>query len=104
MEGIESTAQRILRILTEDEIARDDDDYLIVQVYREILRERNINASYLPWHVLITYRREYELPSFETIRRARQHIQRKNPELAGSERVKEARAAKEEDVLEYVRS
>ncbi len=43
-----------------------------------------------------------EYPNLESIRRVRQKIQEKTPELRPPEDVRNARKAKEQDVLEYV--
>ena len=46
---------------------------------------------------------EDEFPAFETVRRARQKVQERNPELQGVERIKAKRKENEEIFREFAR-
>ena len=69
----------VRKVLTDYANARDDDFKLIGYVYKEI------NPSILdkPFRTVMWYHTDFDLPSFETIRRTRQKLQHDCPELRG---------------------
>ena len=69
----------VRKVLTDHTNARDDDFKLIGYVYKEI------NPSILdkPFRTVMWYHTDFDLPSFETIRRTRQKLQHDCPELRG---------------------
>lgn len=73
---------------------RDSDDVLY---YRFI---HSINPQ-VTTHDVFMNRERYGLPPYESVRRTRQKLQEKRPELRGSRRVRELRKEREGEFLEY---
>lgn len=87
----------VYNILKEIPEARNSDENLYLRVCMAI----NPNAVQQPfWHVMMN-RNGYDLPPFESIRRARQKLQSTFPELAGSPEVEEYRSRMEEEIREW---
>ena len=69
----------VRKVLTDHANARDDDFKLIGYVYKEINPEI-LDKSF---RTVTWYHTDFNLPSFETIRRTRQKLQHDCPELRG---------------------
>ena len=69
----------VKQVLTDEPVARDDDFKLIGYVYKAI----NPDILDKPFRTAMWYHKDFELPSFETIRRTRQKLQHDYPELRG---------------------
>lgn len=89
----------VKRILTEYPETRGDDFLLLLRVYIEYYEDVNI-ASFE--YVMLNHN-EMGLPSFTSVRRARQKIQAECEELKAPKRVCKARAKKEVEYREYAR-
>lgn len=74
--------------------ARDDDFRLIGFVYKEL----NSTVIDLPFRTVMWYHKEFDLPSFETIRRTRQKLQADNPDLRGEAYI--SRINKQKDYID----
>lgn len=72
---------------------RDSDNLLYYKVCETI----NPSALSLPFNEVILNTKKYGFPIFESVRRARQKIQRENPNLASSKAVKEQKQKNEAD-------
>lgn len=83
-------------ILISDEKARDSDKYLYVEVIRKI-------KPSLLWVPLILAFTDDSLPNYETVRRNRQWIQRKFPELCGSEEIQAYREIHRQEYHDFFR-
>ena len=91
VQKLKNISKIVKEILQEDKRAREDDAYLIFLVVQKVnpemagsmFRDAMFNAK-------------GKGISFETIRRARQHMQRKNPELRPEEEIIKARQEAEE--------
>ena len=89
LKKIEYLVREVLEI---NKMARDDDFYLVLNVYGEICPNvRDKDFSYV-----MANHKQLKLPSFESITRARRKLQAEYPELRGSEEVR-GRRSKEED-------
>ena len=84
----------IKQLLTDHEYLRDSDKKLIWRVWGELGYR---NAGYGEMLTCIFEDDFMRAPSTESIRRCRQKIQEKHPELRGSEKVRKARAEKAEE-------
>ena len=71
-------------VLTIHKETRDSDFKLICWVYQNT----NPDVMRLPFSKVMWNYKEYNLPSFETIRRTRQKLQHDNPDLRGEMYVK----------------
>lgn len=94
------TATEIVKdILENDPTARNSDDYLYYMVCSRI---DGISVHLPFWKVLLN-RKQYKYPAFESVRRIRQKMQEKYPELAGNHKVEKRREENEEVFRRYVR-
>lgn len=97
MDELRNTAKAVKRALETDRKARNCDDYLYFLVCKEKLSEIGVDIKTLSFETALLWRKVYKLPPFETVRRARQKIQSKYPELSGCVVVERARAEKMTD-------
>lgn len=97
---LKTTSEIVQLILEQNPYARNSDDYLYLKVCERI---NNISIN-LPFKQVLSKRKEYGLPAFESARRARQKLQAKNPELAGDADVEAQRMMNEEIFREYARN
>lgn len=95
MSRVREVTPRVIDILKRDPDARKDDRLLCLQVYQTY--GADVTAPF--WMVLMDKR----LPSFESIRRARQKVQQYCEDLRAEEPVESIRIAEQEEYLEYAR-
>lgn len=88
----------VSKVLREHKEARDSDFRTIGWVYA-ILKPEVMN---LPFKQVLWKHKEFELPSFETIRRTRQKLQHDDPSLRGE--VYEKRMEKQTEFIKFSRS
>jgi len=91
MKDLNSIVEKVLK---EHQDARDSDFRTIGWVYA-IVKPEVMN---MPFKQVLWHHSDYDLPSFETIRRTRQKLQHDRPELRG--KTYKARMAKQEDYIE----
>ena len=84
----------VKEILTQVPDARDDDFHLIGYVYRYL----NPDVINLQFRTVMWNHKQFELPSFETIRRTRQKVQADNPDLRGEAYI--SRINKQKDYID----
>lgn len=77
MSELKRTSEIVYKLLKENTLARKDDNYLIKKVHEEIIP----GASDMTLNQVLGLITQKRLPGFETIRRSRQKIQEKYPEL-----------------------
>lgn len=99
MQDLKSTAMIVKQILIEDEYARSSDMYLYLQVCKRL----NPSALFKPFMAVVARLKDHNLPPFETVRRARQKIQAKCPELSAVDEVEDARAELETEYRNFAR-
>ena len=104
MEELKNTAKLVKNILETRPKARNSDNYLYFLVCHTKLKNQGFDIRSVSLSDALLNRNFYQLPVFETVRRARQKIQAKHPELAASDEVQEIRAIKEEVFREFARS
>lgn len=83
-------------VLTTYKATRDSDDLLMAVIYYKYY-----NISNEPFISIMKHRKEYKLPSYESISRARRKIQELYPDLQGTERIKRIRSKEEADYIDY---
>lgn len=86
-------------ILVNDPDARNSDEYLYCKVCQKV---GGIFVTLPFWKVFLN-RKEYGLPPFETVGRARRKLQETHPELAGNSTVEAHRMLNEEVFKDYAR-
>lgn len=84
-------------VLTNFEETRSDDFKLIYAVYREL---DFVHTTRELFYEIMMNHKEYGLPPFESITRARRKIQKNNPELA-NKKVQEARYNETVEYIDY---
>ena len=99
MNQLQQTSKLVKQILIEDEATRNSDTYL----YLKVCETLNPSALSKPFWMVLAGLKFYKLPPFETVRRSRQKIQRRCPELAGTDEVEEARAELETEFREFAK-
>lgn len=99
MSELKRTSTIVLKILKEDIRARKDDNYLIKRVHEVVLP----GASELTLNQVLGLITRKELPCFESIRRTRQKVQEKYPELTNVDAMIH-RLDKEKEYVEFARS
>ena len=95
MKNLKNITALVRSILEEDKKARNSDSYLYLRVL-------NLNEIHVIDFLLNLSKSPF--PPFESVRRARQRVQEKNPLLAPCKAVEELREENEEAFLEYARS
>lgn len=90
-------------ILEKETAARNSDSVLYLSVLTKICKEKSIDIANLTVPSLLLLGKELGLPGFETVRRTRQKIQAKFPELSGSKEVQAYRTANEAAYREFAR-
>ena len=94
-----NTSKLVKEILMEDERARNGDLYLYIKICEKI----NPNVLRKPFSTVMANLKSYNLPHTETVRRARQKIQAKHPDLSGCRKITQAREENEKAYREYAR-
>ena len=75
---LKTLEQVVLETLTEQPETQKDDFILILKVYEKLTDKDTMGQSF---SVLMTYHNDFGLPPFESVRRCRQKVQAKHPEL-----------------------
>ena len=75
---LKTLEQIVLETLTEKPETQKDDFILILKVYEKLTDKDTMGQSF---SVLMTYHNDFGLPPFESVRRCRQKVQAKHPEL-----------------------
>jgi hypothetical protein len=101
---INTTTAVVKEVLKAHEKARNCDDYLYFLVCSIIGQQNGFDVENMTMAHFLLYRKEFKLPSYETVGRARRKIQQCHPELAGSDVVEGYRTANEEPFKRYARA
>lgn len=102
--GILTVEAVVKDILEKDEVARNSDGHLFVQVLRQIARGEGIDIDSMSFAGVINNLTALGFPQYETVSRTRRKLQEKYPEFKASGDVKEYRLAAEEEFVEYSKS
>lgn len=103
MHELKTTTDIVKEVLRSHEKARNCDDYLYYLVCSLVGKQNGFDVDNMQLSHFLLYRREYNLPAFETVRRTRQKIQQHHPELCGSDVVEGYRTVNEEKFRNYAR-
>ena len=93
----------VKEVLKSHEKARNCDDYLYYLVCSLVGKQNGFDVDNMQLSHFLLYRREYNLPAFETVRRTRQKIQQHHPELCGNDVVEGYRTVNEDKFRNYAR-
>lgn len=104
MKDLKTIKALVLALLESDPKARNSDSYLYYRVIKIVADKHKIDLSKITVIGFLLNMKQYPFPPFESVRRTRQKIQVKHPELAASAEVQELRAENEEAFLEFART
>lgn len=104
MNNPENVVGIVKMILEENEQSRNSDSYLYLKVLEYLDKVNDTMFCRIPVRILLTRMNEYKIPGFETVRRTRQKIQAKHPELAACRKVEGFRDANERVFREFAGS
>ena len=98
-------AQVVKTIMQDDKRTRNSDSFLYLRVLEVYAQANDCPMSLNSMSVVhfLMHMKEYGFPPFESVRRNRQLIAAKYPELSGNEDVEAWRTVKEEETRNYVR-
>lgn len=96
---LRTTTKLVKEVLENFPATRNSDDLLYIKVC-ECINPIVINLSFKD---MLLKRKEWQIPAFESVRRTRQKVQAKNPELAGNSTVEGHRKINECIFREYAR-
>lgn len=103
MNNLNKISDLVESILKEDEKARDSDNYLYSRIISVIGFESGVDISSIPVGYFLNHMALYNVPKFESVRRARQKIQASNPKLKASAAVESGRKENESTFREWAR-
>lgn len=91
MTDLKKTSAIVEHLLRTNRQTRNSDSYLYLKVLEYLDEQRGTLTCRLPVRAFLKYIGDFDVPGFETVRRARQKLQVKFPELAACEKVQEGR-------------
>lgn len=100
MDNLEKFTTIVKKILESQPETRNSDNLL----YYRVCVKLNKQVLSLPFGEVLLHLKDYNLPQFETVRRARQKIQHEFKELAGTKNVEKTRHENEKEFREYATS
>lgn len=103
MDKMKNNRALVKRILEEKPITRNSDSLLELEVVKAIAKSHGTDLNMISVVTFMKNRNNWKFPKSETIRRNRQLIQAKYPELAAEDPVDAYRLVNEERVRNYVR-
>lgn len=99
-----NVTELVKSILEVDQKARNSDSFLYLRVLKHIELEQREKLNGVTVFDFLLNLQGKVYPCFESVRRARQKVQREYPELSASDEVKMFRAENEVDMRAYARS
>jgi len=103
MDDLQKMTGLVKEILTQSREARNSDDELYYIVCSVILEEQHLDPGTFPLSWALLRREDFALPKYETVRRTRQKVQAKHPELRSTKAVSFYRAEREKVYRAYAR-
>lgn len=103
MDNMRNTKNLVRTALETSKNARNSDNYLYYMVCKAIMQARGVDIETVSFREGLLLRKQYGLPNYETVRRARQKLQQDNPHLAATSEVEAERAIREEAFREFAR-
>ena len=101
MNDLKKIKAMVYEILKDHEEARSCDEILYYLVCKKVLWIQGKPISNMLLSAALLYRNELNLPKFESVRRARQKIQREHQWLKPKEKIAKQREAKEVEYKEF---
>ncbi len=98
-----TTKALVKNILEQDAGTRNSDSYLYLKVISEVAEKKNFDLSSVSVTDFLSNISDWGFPPFESVRRARQHLQQYNPDLASNEAVQDFRTQNESVFRDFAR-
>jgi hypothetical protein len=92
---LKHTSEIVKAILIEDKRTRNSDSFLYLKVLKHFSQKMGQPVHKMSVQMFLLSMGDMGVPPFETVRRARQKLQRKHPELAANDTVKQMRQENE---------
>ena len=102
MSELMTTANLVKTILERDKQARNSDSFLYFKVLEYHGQAKGIDIHGMSIPTFLLNMAEWGFPPFESVRRNRQLVQAKYPELAANDKVEAWRDAKETEYRDFV--
>ena len=96
---LNTTTALVKGILETSPSTRNSDERLYIEVVRAI----DNKAAGMPFWYVLEHRKDFGLPSLESVGRCRRKVVSKNPELAGTDKVEGFRAMEEQEYRAWAR-
>jgi hypothetical protein len=103
MDNLRNTSKLVKEALLRHPKARNSDNYLYYLICKAKLAGQGIDIDEISFSEGLLHKNDLLLPAFETVRRARQKVQEKHPELAGNAEVEAMRVIKEGQFRDFAR-
>ncbi len=104
MYDLKNTTALVKSILEQDKQSRNSDSFLYLKVLSVVADQKGVRLEAVSVPFFLLNLQGTEFPPFESVRRARQKLQRRHPELAACEAVQEYRAENEVVVRAYAKT
>lgn len=103
MTNLKTNVGLVKAILEEDKKARNSDSYLYLKVLNHIALQKGMDVSGMTVSGFLMNMSDLGFPGFESIRRTRQKVQERFPELAADKRVRKYRLENEEEYRAFAK-
>lgn len=103
MLDLKNTTALVKSILEQDKQCRNSDSFLYLKVLSAAAKQKGIDLEKMTVPYFLLNLHGAGLPPFESVRRARQKIQERNPHLAACEAVEGFRMDNEKEFRAYAR-
>lgn len=104
MNDLKNITAQVKEILEKDKQTRSSDSLLYLRVLNRYCNSVGFDTSTLSVDFFLRGMEAYGFPPFESVRRARQKVQRKFPELSANKEVQEMRNENQKAYYDYARS
>lgn len=104
MNGIFKTSKLVKAVLTDIPATRNSDSYLYLKVLERVAGTTEIDLKGMTVPYFLCNIKKLNFPYFETVRRARQKMQRRYPELKAVDEIEAARAENETEYRAFALS
>ena len=104
MYDLKNTTALVKSILERDKQARNSDSFLYLKVLSVVADQKGVRLEVISVPHFLMNLQGTEFPPFESVRRARQKLQRRHPELAACEAVEGFRTENEQLYRAYARA
>lgn len=101
MLDLNNTTALVKSILERDKQCRNSDSFLYLSLLKILGDQKGVDINAMSITTFLLTMKEHGFPPFESVRRARQKVQARHPELAACKQVQEYRGENEVVFREY---